>query len=304
MIGYNYQYSMTLEEILLEGSHVDDRTGVGTIELFDVNLHADLRSDKHNVNKLPLLTLRKIYPRSMWFELFWMLSGSTDATLMQEKNIKIWDAHSSREFLDSRGLHNVPEGSIGKGYGTQFRNFNGVDQLSELFKGLITNPNSRRHYISLWNPSDLDKSALPPCHISYNFMVTGDTLNLKFGQRSSDFILAGNANMIFASFFLTWVADKLGFKVGSVAHSITNCHVYKNHVEVAKELIQRSVLHHESTFTMPQSGLQFNSVEDVDNNLDKEIAFMWQDSSWETIKNSLHYEHHDAIDPKRLIIAV
>lgn len=303
MFSYDTQYKNILGEILYAGYESKDRTGVGTMAIFDANLNVSLKSDSDR-HVLALLGLRKVYPRSMWYELFWMLSGSTDATFLQDKNISIWDEHSSREFLDSRGLQHEPEGSIGRGYGTQFRDFNGVDQLKELLIGLVENPSSRRHFISLWNPADLDKCALPPCHVSYNFMVTGDYLNLKFFQRSSDFVLAGNANFTFASFFLSWVAQKVGLRVGSVAHSITNCHVYTNHLPVAAELLDRDVVNHTATFVMPDSGVRFTDRDSIERLLDYEIELMKKDEYWAALHDSLDYESHERIDPERLIIAI
>lgn len=302
MHSYDTQYKNILTEILYAGTPTEDRTGVGTIELFDANIKVSLKSAT-DVSILPLLGLRKTYPRSMWYELFWMLSGSTDTTFLQDNNIRIWDVHSSREFLDSRGLTDVPTNSIGRGYGVQFRDFNGIDQLRDMLVGLVTNPNSRRHVITLWNPVDLDKASLPCCHFIYNFMVVGDTLNLKFFQRSSDFVLAGNANITFASFFLHWVSQKVGLRVGDISHSITNAHVYKNHIDVAVELLDRDVVDNVTTFTMPDSGVRFTDESSVDRYLDYEIELMKLPEYWETIADSLDYTSHPAIDKSRLIIA-
>lgn len=301
---YNMQYRDTLAKIMRNGVDVQDRTGVGTREIFDVNLSAKITQLSENEFTLPLLTLRQVYPRSMWSELFWMLRGSTDARELQERNIKIWDEHSSREFLDSRGLHNIREGFIGDGYGKQFRNFNGVDQLKELLIGLVENPNSRRHIISLWNPGELRTTALPWCHVMYNFMVDGERLHLKFFQRSNDFMLAGNANMVFACFFLTWVAKKTGFTPGKVAHSITNCHLYHNHFEVVFDLIERTPLETEASYIFPDSGVRFEDRQDIEDFLDDELNTMWELSTWDKIQSSLQYKSHPRIDPKRLIIAV
>lgn len=306
MLAYDLQYAGVLNEILNFGTKTDDRTGVGTTELFDVNIRVGLNHEgKHELErKVPLLGLRKTYPRSMWTELFWMLRGSTNADELKERGIGIWDAHSTREFLDSRGLHDVPTGEIGRGYGTQFRDFGGVDQLKELIIGLVESPNSRRHFISLWNPADLNKSALPPCHVSYNFMVTGDVLNLKFFQRSNDFMLAGNANIVFASFFLTWLAHRTGFRVGAVSHSITNCHLYNNHLDVAFDLLKRPPISHNATFLLPDSGVRFTDRDSVERLLDYELELMWDVAAWECIADSLSYESHPPIPKEKLIIAV
>lgn len=236
-------------------------------------------------------------------ELFWMLSGSTDASILQEKNIHIWDLHSSPEFQKTRGLEHLPKGSIGDGYGKQFRNFGGVDQLMNVMEGIIIDPYSRRHFISLWNPMDSDNMCLLPCHTTYNFCVTGDKLNLKFFQRSSDWLVAGNANFMFSAFFLTWMAMKLGFKVGSLAHSITDLHVYSNHMEAADIILSREPIDHVTTFEIPDSGIRIDSKESLRRNLDEEIQFMLQDSTWDMIKKSINYRSHPAVDRSLLAVA-
>lgn len=301
MIQYDVQYQQVLQRILAEGKYNDDRTGVGTLSVFDVNMRVNLQYDGERY-LLPLLGLRKVFPRTAWHELFWMLSGSLDARVLQERNIKIWDGNSSREFLDSRGLNDVQEGFIGKaGYGKWFRDFDGEDQLKNLLVGLKDDPYSRRHMISLWHPAEIGLASLPPCHYLYSFMVEpsdkGDILHLKFNQRSQDFILANHVNMCFAAFFLTWVADRLGFIVGCVAQSITNCHIYMNHIDVARELLERTPIEHEATFQMPSMSVY--SARYLDTDIDDMFC-----NGWEEVKKSLDYESHERVDPSRLIMAV
>lgn len=306
MLQYDFQYQNVIRRILSEGKKVEDRTGVGTLGIFDVNLRVDLSRDDHRYT-LPALGLRQVYPRTFWLELFWMLSGSLDARELQSRNVRIWDGNSSREYLDSRGLKGVREGFIGSaGYGKWFRAFDGVDQLAELIFGLDTNPYGRRHVISLWHPAELQDAALPACHVMYNFMVEPgegdeqDILHLKFFQRSSDWILAGNSNFMFSAFFLSWLADRLGFKVGTLAHSITNCHIYMNHVEVAEELLERKPIAHVASFLMPK----FEQPDLFDDYLDIEISDMFLDGWDRTVKDSLDYKSHEKIDPSRLFMAV
>lgn len=305
MIEYDVQYRHVLNRILKEGYDEKDRTGVGVRKVFDVNINVDLSSGGFKQSILPILGLRKSYPRPFWMELFWMLSGSTDASVLKKKNIHIWDLHSSKEFQQSRGLGDLPEGSIGDGYGKQFRNFGGVDQLMEVMIGLIENPNSRRHYISLWNPVDSDRMCLLPCHTTYNFCVTGEHLNLKFFQRSSDWLVAGNANFMFSAFFLTWVAKKLGFKVGNLSHSITDCHIYSNHMEAARTIANREPIDSLAFFTLPESGIDLSSTENLKKNLNDEIEWMLMDFTWDSVKSSIHgYECHPPIPKDLLSMAV
>lgn len=303
MKAYDIQYKQTIQRILEEGVDCPDRTGVGVRKVFDVNISVDVgRDDDRSV--LPLTTLRKVFPRTAWMELFWMLSGSTDANLLKEKNIKIWDGNTTREFLDNNGLNHLREGHGGKIYGHQFRNFNGhTDQLLNVYNSLRVDPNGRRHYISLWNPSELKEAALPPCHVSYQFVVLGDTLNLKFYQRSSDFILAGNVNFTFATFFLQFMAKLCGYKVGSVSHSIGDCHIYSNHLGVAEELVQRDVIDHTATYVHPldQYGLTQTLM---DKSMDELIQIMFDDSTWELVNSTVDYESHPAIAKERLFMAV
>ena len=238
MNQFDSQYVDLIDRILREGIETEDRTGTGTLKVFSHDMCIDLRRDAGRYS-LPALTLRKVFPRVAFEEMKWMLSGSTDVNILKEKNVHIWDGNSSREFLDARGLQHLQEGHIGKGYGYQFRSFNGhYDQLKSVMEGIKRDPNGRRHYISLWNPTEMDEMALPPCHLSYQFMVTGEYLNLKFYKRSSDAILGLPTNALFSTFFLTYVANALGYKVGELAVSICDAHIYLNHVEAAMSLLE------------------------------------------------------------------
>lgn len=239
MIDFDRQHKALLKRIISEGVDVEDRTGTGCRKVFDANITVDLSGDEENYH-LPIMSLRKTFPRTAFMELLWMLSGSTDVKDLQEVGVGIWDANSSREFLDKQGLHHLTEGQIGKGYGYQMRKFNGhVDQITNLIEGIKKNPNGRRHIVSMWNPAELHETSLPPCHHCYNFMVVGDKLHLKFTQRSSDQVLAGNMNIMFASFFLMLVAAKTGYEAGKVSQSITDAHIYHNLMDAALEIIER-----------------------------------------------------------------
>lgn len=302
MKAYDIQYKQTIQRILDEGVDCPDRTGVGVRKVFDVNISVDVGRDD-NLSVVPLTTLRKVFPRTPWMELFWMLSGSTNANLLKEKNIKIWDGNTTREYLDNNGLTHLQEGFGGKIYGHQFRSFNGhTDQLLDVYTSLRVNPNSRRHFISLWNPSELKEAALPPCHVSYQFVVLGDTLNLKFYQRSSDFILAGNVNFTFATFFLQFMAKALGYKVGRVSHSIGDCHIYSNHLEVAEELVQREIIDHTATFSHPMDNMSLSA--EIENlTLDEKIQCMFSDQTWDLVNSTVDYQSHPAIARERLFMA-
>lgn len=290
MNTYDFQFKRIVKDILTNGYETDDRTGVGTIKIPGAEMRVDMSSEPGQRMILPALTLRRVFPRVAFEELFWMLSGSCDARELQAKNIRIWDGNSSREYLDSVGLEHIREGFIGKGYGHQFRNFNGVDQLSNVLDSLRNNPSDRRMMISLWNPADLKESALPPCHVLYQFISTGNVLHLRFYQRSSDFILAASQNFMFAAFFLHFFAQLSGHRAGSLTHLIGDCHIYKNHVDVAKELLDKEGVSDFAEFVWKSP--------DREATLDEAISSM----NWDDV--IIDYKSEALIDRNRLIMAV
>lgn len=297
--SYDVQYKRLLHRILTKGIDSGDRTGVGTKKVFDANINVNLQHDVTGEYLLPALTLRKVFPRTAFYEMLWMLSGNTDVSWLKERNISIWDGNSSREYLDSVGLYHIKEGHIGKGYGKQFRDSNGIDQLLSAVRGIVSNPNGRRHLINLWNVSDLDDMALAPCHLLYQFMVTGDYLNLKLYQRSGDTILGIPTNAMFSAFFLTWMADLTGYQVGSFAHSICDAHIYQNHAEVAHELLDKD--------PMPMPTFKWSGPEMISEGLlgdDVIHTFVDRalDMDWNDVK--IRYQSHPAVPRDKLVMAV
>ena len=181
--SYENNYLNLMRNILDNGIEKNDRTGVGIKTIFANCLKYDIKD-----NKLPLLTTKNVPYRLIIEELLWMLRGSTNAKELQDKKIHIWDGNSTREFLDQRGLNNLPVGDIGAGYGHQLRFFNaeytdcntdytgkGFDQLKYVIDLLKNNPTSRRILFCYWNPSQLKDAALPPCHLLYQFFVNTNT---------------------------------------------------------------------------------------------------------------------------------
>lgn len=305
MNSYDMQYKKILHRILNEGVDSDDRTGVGVRKVFDANINVDLDTGTDGVYTLPALTLRRTAVKSSFYEMIWMLSGNTDASWLQDRGIKIWDGNSSREFLDSVGLNHIKEGNIGKGYGHQFRNSDGVDQLARVVYDLTYNPSSRRHVINLWNVSDLSEMALPPCHMMYQFVVTGEHLNLKFTQRSSDFVLAASMNCVFASFFLALMAKMTGFKVGKVAHSMVDVHAYQNHLEAAQVIMDRDPMP-SPTFTLDSPLMSFGDAKGEpcfhDMGVEEYLTFVLSSLDWEDV--TINYQHHPALPKEMLPMAV
>lgn len=229
---YDYHHLSMIRHILKDGMQSDDRTGVGTRKVFGTSFKVDV-SDGY----LPLFRGRFIAARIAFEELMWMLRGQTDVGILQEKKIHIWDGNSSAEYLKTYGKEHIEPNTIGKGYGYQFRNFNGVDQLEDVVSGIQNNPNGRRHVISLWNPADFDDMSLHPCHFLYEFMVTGNTLNIHQHLRSADVILGNPTNIVFATMFLGLVAKLCKLEAGTVWQTATDAHIYENHVQPINDLL-------------------------------------------------------------------
>lgn len=285
--SYDLQYKEAINKVLNKGTMSGDRTGTGTIKTFDYNFNVDLRCDEPDTYYIPILTLRKVFPRVAFEELMWMMRGDVDVKKLQRKKVHIWDHNSSREFLDSVGLQHIKENFIGRAYGYQMRNFNGVDQLVQCYNSLLNTPNSRRHMISFWNPSELKEMALPPCHYGYNFMVEGKTLHLKFIMRSNDLILGQPTNIMFATFWLSLFAKALNLEVGEVACSVTDMHIYNNHIDVAKELLEKE--------TFPMAKFKINK----DIRCLNDILY---NVHWEDIE-IIGYDYNPKIDKERLIVS-
>ncbi|CAM9610379.1 unnamed protein product, partial [Laminaria digitata] len=188
------QYLRLVEDILDNGVRRGDRTGTGTLSKFGVQMRFSLRQDR-----FPLLTTKRVFWRGVAEELLWFVAGCTNANVLKDRGIHIWDGNGSREFLDGLGLTEREEGDLGPVYGFQWRHFGadytdmhadytgkGVDQLAECIEKIKTNPEDRRIVLSAWNPKDLGKMALPPCHMFCQFYVANGELSCQMYQRSAD----------------------------------------------------------------------------------------------------------------------
>ena len=240
------QYLNLIKKILEKGVDKSDRTGVGTRSLFGVSMKFDLSQS------FPLLTTKKTFWRGIVEELLWFIKGDTNAKHLQEKNVHIWDGNSSRQYLDSIGLKHREEGDLGPVYGFQWRHFGakyktmydnysnqGIDQLKNVINTLQRDPNNRRIIMSAWNPVDLSKMALPPCHILSQFYVYNNRLNLQMYQRSADMGLGVPFNIASYSLLLRMVAQVTGLLPGEFTIVIGDAHIYKNHIKAMKEQIKR-----------------------------------------------------------------
>ena len=256
LINYEYFYInkeenkfiKTVNKILNKGVYNLDRSCVGTLSIFGKSFTYDIRN-----YRLPLFTHRKIHLESIIKELLFFISGKTDTKILENKKVNIWKGHTSRDFLDLRGLTYLEEGDMGAGYGYQLRHFGGeyknaktdytgigFDQLKYVINEIKNNPTSRRILFSYWNPKDFDKTSLLPCHILYQFYVNINTneLSCSFYQRSSDFCLAKNFNTCSAAILVFMLCNLTGYKPGKIIHNIGNIHIYLNQIEVVKEFIQ------------------------------------------------------------------
>lgn len=231
-------YLKTLREVIDSGIRRNVR-GADVRSLFGRSFTYDIRD-----YRCPVFTHRRIFVRGIIEELLFFLSGSSDTKELEKKGVMIWSPHTSREYLDSRGLIDLEEGSYGDGYGVQLRNFNGVDQLEYVINLLKTDPSSRRILFSYWNPSSLDKMALPPCHVLYQFFVDTNTneLSVSFYQRSSDFALACNYNVVSASILVFILCKVTGLVPGKCVHTIGDLHVYENQIESIEKFINNEPL--------------------------------------------------------------
>lgn len=221
-------YLAVMRDILARGVPVADRTGVGTIATFAQTLRFDLSKG------FPLLTTKKVHLKSIVHELLWFISGSTNVKYLQDNGVTIWN-----EWADPK------TGELGPVYGQQWRAFKGaagqvVDQLKELMENLRKNPASRRHIISAWNPVDLPKMALPPCHYTFGFSMQGGKLSCFMVMRSADWFLGVPFNIASYSLLTLMIAHQLNVPVGEFVLIAADAHLYQNHLEQARTQLERA----------------------------------------------------------------
>jgi len=242
------QYLSLVRRVIETGASRGDRTGTGTLSTFGAQMRFSLRE-----GTFPLLTTKKVFYRGIAEELFWFIRGSTNAGELQAKNVRIWDGNSSREYLDSIGLTQREEGDLGPVYGFQWRHFGaeytdmhadysgqGVDQLAEVIERIKTKPNDRRIIMCAWNPADLSKMALPPCHCLVQFYVADGALSCQLYQRSADLGLGVPFNIASYALLTVMIAHVTGLQPGEFIHTLGDAHVYNNHVEALKEQLKRN----------------------------------------------------------------
>lgn len=235
-------YIKLLEDTLNNGDYRLTRNG-NVYSIFGNLIEFDIKKS------FPLLTSKKVFFRGIVEELLWFLRGSTNSKDLENKGINIWKGNSTREFLDKNGLSYV-EGELGPIYGWQWRNFNGdyinnkkdgIDQLKYLLEELMKDDNSRRAILTSWNPKQLKEQALPPCHILYNFYKDKNGLSCMMNMRSSDLFLGLPFNIGSTALLTIIIAYILNLDINKINISITDAHIYEEHIEGVNIQIKREL---------------------------------------------------------------
>ena len=278
-------YIQLLKNVLSEGEEIQTRNGI-TISKFGYLLKFT------NINNFPLLTTKKVFYRGVLEELLWFLKGSTNAKYLQDKNVHIWDGNSTREYLDNNGFANYEVGELGPVYGWQWRYYgkkysksghdNGIDQIRYVIEELLKSNNSRRAILNAWNPLQLDEMALPPCHIMYNFYKNKDGLSCLMTMRSSDLFLGLPFNIASTALLTYIIAKVLYLEVKDIAISITDAHIYKEHVDAVNEQINRDIYENNCKLKINKE------VPNIDSDITEKINWI----------NNLKYEDFEFIDYK------
>ena len=219
-------YLQLLDKVLKTGVHRVDRTGTGTKSIFGHQIRFDLQQG------FPLLTTKKVYFRSLVYELLWFLKGDTNIQYLQDNNVHIWD-----EWADKKG-------NLGRVYGAQWRSWrkpdgDTIDQISQVIQGIKKDPFSRRHLVVAFNPGELDQMALPPCHAFFQFYVAKGHLSCQLYQRSADLFLGVPFNIASYSLLTMMVAQVCDLKPSVFVHTFGDVHLYLNHVEQAQVQLKR-----------------------------------------------------------------
>jgi thymidylate synthase len=220
------QYLDLLDLVRREGVKRSDRTGVGTLGVFGHQMRFDLEAG------FPMLTTKKLHLKSIVHELLWFLSGSTNIRYLKQNGVGIWD-----EWADENG-------ELGPVYGKQWRSWaapdgRSIDQIAKLIEGLTTNPYSRRHIVSAWNPAEVDDMALPPCHCLFQFHVAEGRLSCQLYQRSADIFLGVPFNIASYALLTMMVAQVTGYRPGEFIHTLGDAHLYLNHLDQARQQLER-----------------------------------------------------------------
>jgi thymidylate synthase len=273
--NYEKKYLDIASNILDNGNYRIDRTGTGINSIFGTQMRFNI------TDYIPILTTKKVPFKTCVNELLWFLRGDTNNKHLQEDKVHIWDGNSSREFLDNNGLSHLNEGDCGACYGFQWRHFGaeyndcntdykdkGFDQVKYVLDLLKNDPFSRRIFLSAWNSADLDKTCLPPCHVSIQFYVE-EIDNIKYlsghmYQRSADWFLGEPFNMLSYTALIYLFAEICGMIPKELIISTGDTHIYSNHVKQMKEQMNRSYLSKPKLWINPE--VKNKKIEDININ--------------------------------------
>jgi thymidylate synthase len=220
------QYLDLMEHVLADGVEKHDRTGTGTLSVFGYQMRFDLAQG------FPLTTTKKLHLKSIIHELLWFLAGDTNVKYLNDHGVTIWD-----EWADERG-------ELGPIYGHQWRSWptregGTIDQIAALLAAIRSNPDSRRLIVTAWNPADVDRMALPPCHCLFQFYVAKGRLSCQLYQRSGDVFLGVPFNVASYALLTMMIAQVTGLRPGDFVHTLGDAHLYLNHIEQARLQLSR-----------------------------------------------------------------
>ena len=224
--GGERQYLDLVAHVLTHGARKTDRTGTGTLSVFGAQMRFDLASS------FPLLTTKKLHLKSILYELLWFLAGDTNVRWLQERGVSIWD-----EWADENG-------NLGPVYGYQWRHWRSpegreIDQIAQVVESITKKPDSRRHIVTAWNPADVDRMALPPCHALFQFYVADGRLSCQMYQRSADLFLGVPFNIASYALLTLMMAQVTGHAPGEFVLTLGDAHLYLNHLEQARLQLSR-----------------------------------------------------------------
>jgi len=222
------EYHDLLKLVLEQGKPRGDRTGTGTLSVFGAQARFDLRET------FPLLTTKKLHLKSIIYELLWFLRGDTNVKYLNDHGVTIWDEWANQD------------GNLGRVYGAQWRDWRGengvrVDQIENVIAEMKRNPQSRRLIVNAWNAAEIEKMALPPCHVLFQFYVQDGELSCQLYQRSADLFLGVPFNIASYSLLTLMVAQVAGLRPGDFVHTFGDLHLYQNHLEQAREQLSREL---------------------------------------------------------------
>ena len=245
------QYLDLMELILSRGAEKHDRTGTGTLSVFGYQMRFALDEG------FPLVTTKKLHLKSIIYELLWFLAGDTNVKYLQEHGVRIWD-----EWADERG-------ELGPVYGHQWRSWPAqdgktIDQIGNVIQMIRRNPDSRRLIVTAWNPADVDKMALPPCHCMFQFYVANSRLSCQLYQRSADIFLGVPFNIASYALLTMMVAQLTDLRAGHFVHTLGDAHLYSNHVEQATLQLTRSPYPLPTMRITPRPGIDDYDLDDFE----------------------------------------